>query len=91
MRRVGEGSRKNMIDDEIQIAITIAKEHWLQISDQTKVFLIPRAEWKQPDTAEIHSSPAEIQQNIQEHGAYRFVYLAEHDELFIGRVGEEIE
>ena len=79
-----------MIDDEIQMAIAIAKEHWLEISGRTKVYLIPEAETHLQDTIEAKSSATTINQRLMEHGDYRFVYLVEHDELFIGRVDEDL-
>ena len=68
-----------MTDDEMLTAIAIAKEHWLEISNDTRVWLIP-----EPDNLD----PA-IKPEILEHGDYKFVYNLERDELFIGRVDEE--
>ena len=75
-----------MIDDEMHMAIAIAKEHWLKISGKTKVWLLPDPdEQSQPAN---HASQIE-QGQILEHGEYRFIYMVDHDELFIGRTDED--
>ncbi len=76
-----------MTDHEMQIAIAIAKEHWLEISNQTTVWLIAELEDEQPEIEELASIKG---RPIREHGDYRFLYLPDDDELFIGRHDEQL-
>jgi len=75
-----------MTDDEMQTAISIAKEHWLEISGKTKVWLIPDPS---EESRQARRMAQVGQQKILQHGAYRFIYLADHDELYISHLDEE--